>query len=109
MRTYKAERDEDSQYIGQVKVTVNGIALDPRPSQKIRNHSPDGFEFGYGGSGPAQLALAILFDVTKDRYVAMHHHQRFKWDFIRHAPQSGFVLTEYDVKEWLGKQEREAS
>lgn len=26
------------------------------------NHSPDGFEWGYGGSGPAQLALAILAD-----------------------------------------------
>lgn len=25
----------------------------------IRNHSPSGFECGYGGSGPAQLALAI--------------------------------------------------
>jgi len=24
------------------------------------NHSPTGFEWGYGGSGPAQLALAIL-------------------------------------------------
>jgi len=26
------------------------------------NHSPDGFEWGYGGSGPAQLALAIYQD-----------------------------------------------
>lgn len=29
---------------------------------EIRNHSPTGFEWGYGGSGPAQLALAILAD-----------------------------------------------
>ena len=28
----------------------------------IRNHSPSGFNWGYGGSGPAQLALAILAD-----------------------------------------------
>lgn len=41
-------------------VTVSGKQLDPRPSQKVRNHSPDGFNWGYGGSGPAQLALAIL-------------------------------------------------
>lgn len=27
------------------------------------NHSPTGFECGYGGSGPAQLALAILADL----------------------------------------------
>lgn len=30
--------------------------------QEIRNHSPDGFNWGYAGSGPAQLALAILAD-----------------------------------------------
>jgi hypothetical protein len=29
------------------------------PQFKLRNHSPTGFEWGYGGSGPAQLALAL--------------------------------------------------
>ena len=29
---------------------------------KIMNHSPNGFSWGYSGSGPAQLALAILCD-----------------------------------------------
>jgi len=29
---------------------------------EIRNHSPTGFNWGYSGSGPAQLALAILAD-----------------------------------------------
>lgn len=28
----------------------------------LRRHSPDGFNWGYSGSGPAQLALAILAD-----------------------------------------------
>ena len=31
-----------------------------------RNHSPTGFEWGYNGSGPAQLALALLADATGD-------------------------------------------
>jgi len=26
------------------------------------NHSPSGFEWSYGGSGPAQLALTLLAD-----------------------------------------------
>ena len=30
----------------------------------IRNHSPTGFEWGYGGSGPAQLALALCIEVV---------------------------------------------
>ncbi|WP_228841848.1 DUF6166 domain-containing protein [Haloarcula sp. CBA1127] len=28
--------------------------------------SPSGFEFGYGGSGPAQLAIAILAHAFDD-------------------------------------------
>ena len=32
----------------------------------LQNHSPDGFEWGYGGSGPSQLALAILADCLGD-------------------------------------------
>jgi len=39
-------------------VTVDGAPLDPRAD--LVNHSPDGFAWGYPGSGPAQLALAIL-------------------------------------------------
>ena len=30
--------------------------LDPRPSQQLHQHSSSGFEWGYNGSGPAQLA-----------------------------------------------------
>ena len=32
----------------------------------IINHSPDGFEWGYAGSGPAQLALAIIADLLRN-------------------------------------------
>lgn len=46
------------------EVWLNGEKLDPKPSQKIRNHSPDGFAWGYNGSGPSQLALAIMYKLT---------------------------------------------
>ena len=36
------------------EVCIWGKPLSPRPSWKLRNHSPDGFAWGYGGSGPAQ-------------------------------------------------------
>jgi hypothetical protein len=49
---------DDKEWYGDV--LVDGVKLDPKPSQKLRNHSPDGFAWGYPGSGPAQLALAIL-------------------------------------------------
>lgn len=46
------------------EVYLDGKFLDPKPSQAVRNHSPDGFNWGYGGSGPAQLALAIMLKLT---------------------------------------------
>ena len=51
---------------GRAVVMFGNVQLDPGPSQQLYNHSPTGFEWGYGGSGPAQLALAILFQVTDD-------------------------------------------
>jgi len=46
------------------------------------NHSPAGLEWGYGGSGPAQLALALLADATGDDNLAVKLHQSFKWAII---------------------------
>ena len=37
-------------------------------------HSPTGFEWGYGGRGPAELALNILPAATGDRDFAAQHH-----------------------------------
>jgi hypothetical protein len=48
----------------------------------IDNHSPTGFEWGYAGSGPAQLALAILADALGDDERAARLHQRFKFKVI---------------------------
>ena len=46
----------------------SGNAEDQLPlCLNIRNHSPTGFAWGYGGSGPAQLSLAILVDHFRGR------------------------------------------
>ncbi len=68
---------------------LNGKRLSPKKSQKIRNHSPDGFNWGYGGSGPAQFALAILFELLP-KEEAVNNYQRFKWKVIAGLPQSDF-------------------
>ena len=44
----------------------------------IHNHSPAGFEWGYGGSGPAQLSLALIADVTGNDFLAEQFHQKLK-------------------------------
>jgi len=70
-------------------VWLDGKKLDPRRSQKYRNHSPDGFNWGYGGSGPAQLALAIMLELTDKA----DGYQDFKWSVIAPLPQSDFETT----------------
>ncbi len=60
--------------------------LAPQPSQRLLNHSL-GFEWGYEGSGPAQLALAILLDFTGDEEFAVQQHQTFKRQVIGQIPQ----------------------
>ena len=66
------------------------------------NHAPTGFEFGYGGSGPAQLALAMLADCSGDG-PALAYHQAFKWAVIARLPADGGSLTETFVRDVLAK------
>ncbi len=74
------------------EVWLDGKWLDPIPSQKYCNHSPDGFNWSYGGSGPAQLALAIVLQITgkADGY------QEFKWNVIADLPYGPFE-TEFEL------------
>lgn len=80
-------------------VTVNGRELDMRLD--LWNHSPTGFEWGYSGSGPAQLALAILADVTGDDDLAVTLHQRFKFSNVAGFPKDGWNISDDQVKVWV--------
>jgi hypothetical protein len=83
-----------------VLVARDNTTLDPKPSQKLYNHSPDGFNWGYHGSAPAQLALAILFDVTEDANLSIRLHQLFKDDFVA-GWGSRWETTTQEVKAWV--------
>lgn len=83
------------------QVYINGEELLPGESQKVRNHSPDGFCWGYGGSGPAQSALAILLKFT-NKNTALNLHQNFKWDIIAKLPQADFEVR-LDIGKWILK------
>jgi hypothetical protein len=64
------------------EIWVDGVKLDPGPSLKLRSHSPDGFNWGYCGSGPAQAALAICLHVFGDEYLARFLYQDFKFTHV---------------------------
>lgn len=87
--------------------------IDPEPSLKVVNHSPDGFNWGYGGSGPAQLALAILMDhyrqflpANSGIELAVQHHQSFKFAFIATLPDEGGKITSQEIEDWLSQPEQ---
>ena len=85
---------------GEVLITVDGAPLDWRSSLAVRNHSPTGPAWGYGGSGPAQLALAILLAVT-DEATAELFYQTFKWSVIAPIEADRWTLDAGDVLGWL--------
>jgi hypothetical protein len=74
---------------GQPVVTVcDGQKCQPLPLRlDLLNHSPTGFSWGYGGSGPAQLALALLADALADDDRAVRLHQEFKFKVVACWPE----------------------
>jgi hypothetical protein len=81
-------------------VTHNGKVLSLAKSLKIVNHSPTGFCWGYAGSGPAQLALAILLEqFNGDKERALSLYQDFKFKIIARLPMDeDFTLTDEQVE-----------
>lgn len=88
----------------------------------VTHHSPTGFEFGYGGSGPADLALnileVVLHDIgykgaiTKDTWkkepcfkLAWSLHQAFKWDFVANMDRQGGSIKTNDIVAWIHQHE----
>ena len=105
MKTYELRRDGDGP-----KVTVEQFGR-RRPLRHVVFHSPTGFEWGYGGSGPADLALSILTDffgehpgkrqLLSGRTRGWRLHQAFKWDIIGQVPPAGINLTQARISTWV--------
>jgi|SRR5437868_6218661 hypothetical protein len=92
MKTYVGRRQG---YVAEVR--ANGVPLHPRLD--LWNHSPSGFEWGYAGSGPAQLALALLADHLDDDERAVDLHHGFKLAVIARLPRIGWTLTGQQIQE----------
>jgi hypothetical protein len=86
-KVYTGKRDKNAGTCIVHVVELDGDSHLLNPRLDLFNHSPTGFEWGYGGSGPAQLALAILADclthkgISHDE-IAVRLHQQFKRQFV---------------------------
>jgi len=64
-------------------------------------HSPDGFQWGYKGSGPAETARCILIDYFgEDEKKAETLYLRFEDEIISKASKRLFI-TERDIRDWI--------
>lgn len=73
--------------------------------QQKTYHSPDGFEWGYAGSGPADLALNILL-IYLDERDAMTIHQDFKFNFLTAIPRDGGIISGKKIIDYLNNTTR---
>jgi hypothetical protein len=68
--------------------------------RRIIRHSPTGFEWGYGGIGPADFALNIL-SVYIGEQEAKSFYQAFKFKFIATLPHEGGTIKREDILDWI--------
>lgn len=85
------------QYIdGNAVITVN-----EKPLKHIVRHSPTGFSWGYGGSGPADTALSVLTDLFGGfSDLADIFYLGFKWDFVAFWGEK-WQIDESEIDKWL--------
>lgn len=75
------------------------------------HHSPTGFEWGYAGSGPADLALSILVARAikgEDNSQALRLHQAFKFHFVARFANDAWRLSEAEIDDWIEKRDAHA-
>lgn len=95
---------------GHALVWING----DRPLPQVIHHSPTGFEWGYGGSGPADLALSILALVIGEEQEtvvifegrtcgaqAWQLHQLFKREIVAGFAHEAWSLSVGQVRQWI--------
>jgi hypothetical protein len=63
------------------------------------NHSPTGFGWGYAGSGPAQLSLALLADALGDEERVISLHQDVKQATISRLIDEDWQMTEEEIRD----------
>lgn len=94
------ERDMADQPMTRTRVEFRQVGQPNQPvDHRFVVHST-GFEWGYGGSGPAELALNILGLFVPPPEAWRHHHE-FKRDFIAGLPDTGGSIPVSAIRDWL--------
>lgn len=85
--------------LGRAVVIEQGEELRPLPiaeSARIR-----GYAWGRAGTGPREVARAILLDTTGNPMLAERLCRPLTWEVVANLPGDGFRLTRREVEEWV--------
>jgi hypothetical protein len=93
MKIYEGKRVADTTI-----VTVDGAPL--QPHTELRDFHADGFEWGYEGSGPCQLAFALLVE-HMGAQGALENYRKFLRDVIAEIEGDEWQLTTDNVADRL--------
>ncbi|MGH7173841.1 MAG: DUF6166 domain-containing protein [Gemmataceae bacterium] len=105
MKVYHGRRTEHGCAVD-VEEDAECTSLNPR--NDLRRHSSE-FNWGYGGSGPAQLALALAADVLGDGDRAQAVYQKLKFKLVGRLPNEEWVLSESQIRSAIESIEQERS
>ena len=101
MKTYKGKRtDPEKGSASPVTVVVeeNGKTYN---LQHIMRHSPDGFNWGYSGSGASDLARSILTDhFGGTTTVVEMNYMSLKMDYLAQFGDT-WGITSDQISEWM--------
>jgi len=79
---------------------VSSVDYELDPRNDIYDHSPTGIAWGYGGSGPAQLALGILADYFSPDGKRVRYTRRNEWDMDGRDDPNQKALKHYQEFKW---------
>ena len=100
-RRYFGSRSGPSGHAAVMVLDEDGRQRQLNPRFDLRRHSPDGFQWGYEGSGPAQLALALVADALGDDRKAVLQYQDFKVAVVSKLSGDEWQLNAAQVREAL--------
>lgn len=110
--TYEARREPDSGVAAVVVVEKEGEKIE-FPLHHFVKHSPTGFEFGYGGSGPADLAYSILVHWFQGNKLTLKEameeagiqYQEFKRAFVAPCHEPILRISDDEIGRWWMQKE----
>lgn len=85
------------------QVWVGEKELRPEQSFQVGDHRASGFGWGYIGSGPEQLALALLLELT-DAETARRWYQELMWQLIAPLPRADFTVDVQVITDVIGRE-----